>query len=94
MVLQSGVRVDVLYLKINYIINYNLPFVQSDYKCNPGPTYFIGQNQKWSQWGWNRLTTGICTGVCTLYWSASRDSKALSWGQQFYCAPKWMEILY
>ena len=26
---------DVLYLKINDILEYNLPYVQSDFTCNP-----------------------------------------------------------
>ena len=34
---KKGVSVDVLYLKINYILEYNLPYMQSDFMCNPGP---------------------------------------------------------
>ena len=29
---------DVSYLKINDILEYNLPYMQSDFTCNPGPT--------------------------------------------------------
>ena len=34
----KGVSVDVLYLKINDVLEYNPPYVQSDFMCNPGPT--------------------------------------------------------
>ena len=34
----KGVSVDVLYLKINDILEYNLPYTQSDFTCNPGLT--------------------------------------------------------
>ena len=36
----KGVSVNVLYLKINDVFEYNLPFVQSDFTCNPGLTSF------------------------------------------------------
>ena len=29
---------DVFSLKINDILEYNLPYVESDFECNPGPT--------------------------------------------------------
>ena len=32
------VSVDVLYLKINDVLEYNLPYMQSNFTCNPGPT--------------------------------------------------------
>ena len=32
----KGVSVDVLYLKINDAVEYNLPYVQSDFMCNLG----------------------------------------------------------
>ena len=31
----KGVSVDVLYLKINDIVEYNPPYIQSDFMCNP-----------------------------------------------------------
>ena len=34
----KGVSVDVLYLLINDVLEYNLPYVQSHLTCNPGPT--------------------------------------------------------
>ena len=30
----KGVSVDVLYLKINYLLEYNLPYMQSDFMHN------------------------------------------------------------
>ena len=36
------VSVDVLYLKINDVLEYNLPFVQSDFTCNLGLTHKNG----------------------------------------------------
>ena len=35
----KGVSVDVSYLKISYVLEYYLPYMQSDFTCNPGPTY-------------------------------------------------------
>ena len=32
----KGISVDVSYLKINDVLDYNLPFVQSNFTCNPG----------------------------------------------------------
>ena len=32
----KGVGVDVLYLKINDVLEYNSPYMQSDFTCNPG----------------------------------------------------------
>ena len=37
---KNGISVDALYLKINVILEYNLPYVQSDFMCNLGPTNF------------------------------------------------------
>ena len=34
----KGVSMDVSYLKINDVLEYNLPYVQSDFTCNPGAT--------------------------------------------------------
>ena len=34
----KGVNVDVLNLSINDILEYNPPYVQSDFMCNSGPT--------------------------------------------------------
>ena len=34
----KGVSVDVLYLYINDILEYNLPYVQSNFMCNLGLT--------------------------------------------------------
>ena len=34
----KGVSVDVSYLYINDILKYNLPYVQSNFTCNPGLT--------------------------------------------------------
>ena len=33
---KKGESVDVSYLKINDILEYNLPYVESDFICNPG----------------------------------------------------------
>ena len=35
----GGVSVDVLYLKINDVLEYNLPYVQSNFMCIPGPMW-------------------------------------------------------
>ena len=35
----KGENVDVLYLKINDVLEYNPPYVQSDFMCNPGCTF-------------------------------------------------------
>ena len=37
----KGVSVDVLYLKINDILEYNPPYMQSDFTCNSGPMKLI-----------------------------------------------------
>ena len=37
----KGVSVDVLYLQINDFLEYNLPNVQSNFTCNPGPTIIL-----------------------------------------------------
>ena len=37
----KGVSVDVSYLLINDILEYNPPYIQSDFTCNPGPTSFF-----------------------------------------------------
>ena len=36
----KGVSVDVLYLYKHDILEYNLPYVQSDFMGNPGPTKY------------------------------------------------------
>ena len=41
----KGVSGDVLYLQINDILEYNLPYVQSDFTYNLGPT--ILNSAKW-----------------------------------------------
>ena len=37
----KGVSMDVSYLKIDDVLAYNLPYMQSNFTCNPGPTVFI-----------------------------------------------------
>ena len=37
----KGVSVDVLYLLINDVLEYNLPYMQSDFTCNPGLTDYL-----------------------------------------------------
>jgi len=37
------VSVDVLYLKINDVLEYNLPYVQSNFMYNPGPKGLMTQ---------------------------------------------------
>ena len=37
--IQGVLGVDVLYLLINDGLEYNPPYVQSDFKCNPGPAH-------------------------------------------------------
>ena len=32
---------DVLYLLINDVLEYNLPYMQSDFTCNPGLTDYL-----------------------------------------------------
>ena len=34
----KGISVDVSYLLINDVLEYNPPYVQSDFMCDPGPT--------------------------------------------------------
>ena len=34
----KGVSVDVLYVYINDVLEYNPPYLQSDFTCNSGPT--------------------------------------------------------
>ena len=41
----KGVSVDALYLKINDVLEYNLPYEQSDFMCNPG---LMIKQRKWS----------------------------------------------
>ena len=36
-----GGKCECFILVINDILEYNLPYVQSDFTCNPGPTIFI-----------------------------------------------------
>ena len=40
----KGVSEDVLYLQINDVLEYNLPYVQSDFMCNLGPTKILTQH--------------------------------------------------
>ena len=35
----KGVSVDVLYLEIEDVLEYNLLYMHSDFTCNPGPTH-------------------------------------------------------
>ena len=37
----KGGKCECFILVINDILEYNLPYVQSDFTCNPGPTIFI-----------------------------------------------------
>ena len=37
----KGVSVDASYLKINDILEYNLPYMQSNFTCNLGPTKIV-----------------------------------------------------
>ena len=37
----NRISVDVSYLLINDVLEYNLPYMQSDFTCNPGPTIFF-----------------------------------------------------
>ena len=46
----KGENVDVLYLKINDVLEYNPPYVQSDFMCNPGCTF-----RPWLNWLWIAL---------------------------------------
>ena len=39
----KGVSVDVLYLQLNDVLEYNLPYVQSDFMCNSGLMIKIGR---------------------------------------------------
>ena len=60
MVLQRGFSVS--YLKINDVHEYNLPYVQSDFTYNLGPTLKLWIYYKWS------LSTPVTNLKNTLQW--------------------------